>query len=422
MAQTALPAYCDDWSLPTASLPPGHKFLLYGKVLQSRDRFEIVNNASSDNSKNGASSHSSGARLDFLNYVTSNSQAHKGLFDEIDKRNSRLFNRLSENQRFSKSLKTAAPLATGLGIEHPIENGFAFLSPYGFPYLAGSSVKGVFRSIALELANESDSMLSATDIDILFGRGTETSGRQGNSRGRSLETSLKGSEGRGALTFWDVLFGPEMKVEIMTPHHQDYFLGGNSLPTDEESPIPIMFLAVPPSSPTTLRVSADLELLRSSDLRNTWKSKLDHLIDVSYEFGFGAKSSVGYGYFVIDKAAENLAEQSHIKELERIEAEAAAARERVRLASLPDSLRELEQFWKQNGLNRPNTKTVTRYKKALEEPSLGQYRLEIALRAKEDLANEGNWKEVSKKNNPAKDEEHQLTLLVIDILQGGLRD
>lgn len=45
-----------------------------------------------------------------------------------------------------------APLTTGLGMEHPLENGFAFLNPYGVPYLPGSSIKGVLRSAAEALA------------------------------------------------------------------------------------------------------------------------------------------------------------------------------------------------------------------------------------------------------------------------------
>jgi hypothetical protein len=46
-----------------------------------------------------------------------------------------------------------APFTTGLGNEHPLENGFAFLSPYGLPYLPGSGVKGVVRQAARELAS-----------------------------------------------------------------------------------------------------------------------------------------------------------------------------------------------------------------------------------------------------------------------------
>ncbi len=45
-----------------------------------------------------------------------------------------------------------APFVTGMGMEHPLENGFAFLDPYGVPYLPGSSVKGVLRRAAEELA------------------------------------------------------------------------------------------------------------------------------------------------------------------------------------------------------------------------------------------------------------------------------
>ena len=50
------------------------------------------------------------------------------------------------------STTSTAPFATGLGNEHPIENGFAFLTPYGLPYLAGSGVKGILRRAAEELA------------------------------------------------------------------------------------------------------------------------------------------------------------------------------------------------------------------------------------------------------------------------------
>lgn len=56
------------------------------------------------------------------------------------------------NHGFTLAATSTAPFATGLGNEHPIENGFAFLTPYGLPYLAGSGVKGVLRRAAEELA------------------------------------------------------------------------------------------------------------------------------------------------------------------------------------------------------------------------------------------------------------------------------
>jgi hypothetical protein len=117
-----------------------------------------------------------------------------------------------------------APFTTGLGNEHPLENGFAFLSPYGLPYLPGSGVKGVVRQAARELASGDWGDTNGWDLDesylfrigkeeirlslldILFGRETP-SGESGHVR--------------GALSFWDVIpqiEGERLAVEVMTPH------------------------------------------------------------------------------------------------------------------------------------------------------------------------------------------------------------
>ena len=128
-----------------------------------------------------------------------------------------------------------SPFSTGLGNEHPLENGFAFLSPYGLPYLPGSGVKGVVRQAALELA----------------------SGDWGDDGGWSedLVAALFGSEGaeddgehwRGALSFWDVIpliKGDALQVEIMTPHQSHYYQQrtdpgtGSVSPHDSGQPTP----------------------------------------------------------------------------------------------------------------------------------------------------------------------------------------
>ena len=43
--------------------------------------------------------------------------------------------------------RAIAPFTTGLGTPIPLKNGFAFLNPYGLPYLPGSGVKGVLRQV-----------------------------------------------------------------------------------------------------------------------------------------------------------------------------------------------------------------------------------------------------------------------------------
>src|SRR5690625_5908880 len=132
--------------------------------------------------------------------------------------------RVNEQFRFVIDSVATAPFVTGLGSEHPLEIGFAFLSPYGLPYLAGSGVKGVLRQAATELARgdwgETHGWTSER-IEMLFGpeAGDEA---EGNAR-------------RGALVFNDVIHEiktTSLEMVIMTPHQGDYDLqqGGGIVP------------------------------------------------------------------------------------------------------------------------------------------------------------------------------------------------
>lgn len=214
-----------------------------------------------------------------------------------------------------------APFTTGLGNEHPLENGFAFLNPYGLPYLPGSGVKGVLRQAARELA----------------------SGDWGEKHGRSVEKTfalhagkeciplsvldalfgLESKDGdkahvRGALTFWDVIpqIAPQdpkkpnqisLMVEIMTPHQSHYYqdkrerkAGDSTTPHDSGQPNPIIFLTVPPRSGFTFHVVCDLVHLRRIAPKlaenNQWKTLLTAAFEHAFRWlGFGAKTAVGYG-------------------------------------------------------------------------------------------------------------------------------
>ncbi|HEY7302184.1 MAG TPA: type III-B CRISPR module RAMP protein Cmr6 [Xanthobacteraceae bacterium] len=197
-----------------------------------------------------------------------------------------------------------APFTTGLGNEHPLENGFAFLNPYGHPYLPGSGVKGVVRQAARELASgdwgeaggwslepiyrfkAGKEEIGLSSLDVLFGRKTET-GDTGHTR--------------GALTLWDVLplIDGDLAVEVMTPHQSDYYQGRSS-PHDSGSPNPINFLTVPPKSKFIFHVLCDRTHLRRlapplAEGEN-WKKFIDAAFAHAFEWlGFGAKTSVGYG-------------------------------------------------------------------------------------------------------------------------------
>lgn len=236
-----------------------------------------------------------------------------------------------------------APFTTGLGNEHPLENGFAFLTPYGLPYLAGSGVKGVLRQAARELA----------------------SGEWGDKRGwndeaiNALFGHEAGDEGliRGALDFWDVIPqipGKELTVEVMTPHQGHYYQqkndrksGSSTSPHDSGQPNPITFLTVPPGSAMNFYVRCDearLATLAQELMEKTengeprWKTLLTAAFEHAFEWlGFGAKTAVGYGAMQRDQQAEDRQQQAAQKVLQ-------AQKDAAEMNALSPAMREVRAF------------------------------------------------------------------------------
>ena len=239
--------------------------------------------------------------------------------------------------------QSTAPFVTGLGNEHPLENGFAFLNPYGLPYLAGSGVKGVLRTAARELAR----------------------GEWGDTRGWSEEAIaiLFGSEDshnpcRGVLSFWDVL--PRLKttslaLEVMTGHQSHYYQKGES-PHDSAEPVPVFFLSVPPGAEFSFHVHCDLPRLKHLDATLDWQALLKAAFELAFHWlGFGAKTAVGYGAMEIDRRKEEAARKRAEEEAARRQAEAeerarqaaAAAEQAARQAAfdaLPEEQKLLQQL------------------------------------------------------------------------------
>ncbi len=230
-----------------------------------------------------------------------------------------------------------APFTTGLGNEHPLENGFAFLNPYGLPYLAGSGVKGVLRQAARELADHrwgDDQGWTDDAITALFGK-----------TGSDGDTDLQ----RGALMFWDVLpqiEGDALQVEVMTPHQSHYYQNGDS-PHESGQPNPINFLTVPPGSKFVFHVQCDVPFLSqlpqpASELARDgrWQQFLSTALTHAFQWlGFGAKTAVGYGAMHEDAAVrEQRAQQA---EAQRVEA--AAQQHQHRLSQMSPEQREAEE-------------------------------------------------------------------------------
>lgn len=290
----ALPNYIASASNAAfADAAPGHKFLAYFRNFQDHDgrafdpykgKARLVAPLPQPGPQNRTEQAQLKVEFDgVLNEVCKLPAASTAQVAALRARQQALFQHFGPNG-FRISTASTAPFATGLGNEHPIENGFAFLTPYGLPYLAGSGVKGILRRSMQELRDDGKEGFTIESINALFG--PETVAKPEDAR-------------RGALDFWDVFPDPtkaggKLVVEIMTPHFGKYYQGGET-PHDSSAPVPVSFLAVPAKSQFDFHVVCQPNRLPAA-LQDQWRKLLDLAFQHAFEWvGFGAKTAVGYG-------------------------------------------------------------------------------------------------------------------------------
>lgn len=269
MAHPAVPRYLGQTFNDT---PPGHRFTLYGAFWEPNQGWQRVKNISSADLKRDFGGQLTPQNVKLRNALLAR-QAHIAA--------------ILGKAVWTIEAQSIAPFVTGTGIEHPLENGMAFLNPYGLPYLPASGVKGVLRRAAEELRDnvfdEGDHGWNQPVIDLLFGKETESG---------DAETARN----RGALLFWDVF--PQcdrLEVDIMTPHYGDYYQG-NATPHDSGQPNPILFLTVPPDSGFQFFVQCDRARLPDDWPADRWRTLLEAAFAHAFDWlGFGAKTAVGYG-------------------------------------------------------------------------------------------------------------------------------
>jgi len=105
---------------------------------------------------------------------------------------------------------------------------------------------------------------------------------------------------QGLLRFWDVFPKIDrMEVDILNPHHKDYF-EGKANPVEVEAPKPVFFITIPADSVCSIYC----ELQRKIDnvpLPAELDSLLSEALSHALEWiGVGAKTAVGYGVGSID--------------------------------------------------------------------------------------------------------------------------
>lgn len=332
---------------------------------------------------------------------------HCGNSDELKQQRDRRWEMVAKLGGYNLCLKTDSVFVTGLGREHPVENGFLWHHTLGVPYLPGSSVKGMVRAWIEQWADEKNKE-EKEEIARIFGPKQPTEQPQ-----------------VGAVVFLDAipLDKVRLKADIMTPHYGEYYQnkGRPKAPGDWISPVPIPFLAV--KEETTFhfaivpRRQSCLETpAGSGESRGGHRSDCEIVIgwlkDALEWIGAGAKTAVGYGRMRCDEAAQKCCEDEWREQKQKAK---DAKKRDAELAKASPIEREIL-----NLLAERKDKSTEDYIVVISEVQKdhweGKDKVEVAKWLEREMKEKGKWKPTS--NKPNKDKAHKRTLLVLKWLQG----
>ncbi|MCR4432003.1 MAG: type III-B CRISPR module RAMP protein Cmr6 [Tepidanaerobacteraceae bacterium] len=162
-------------------------------------------------------------------------------------------------------------LIVGLGASHPQETSMTLHHVYGIPYVPGSAIKGVTRHwiVLSKFGNDEQQALKNEEFKKIFGT----------------------QEKQGEIIFFDAypINEIKLKIDIMNPHYPEYY-SGLQPPTDWQQPNPIYFLTVEKAKFDFYLASKNPKLLSET---LTW------LKEALIQYGIGAKTSIGYGFFEV---------------------------------------------------------------------------------------------------------------------------
>ncbi|MBV6443389.1 MAG: hypothetical protein EPGJADBJ_05128 [Saprospiraceae bacterium] len=177
-------------------------------------------------------------------------------------------------------------MAVGLGNTSVLETSMTLHRTYGIPYIPGSAIKGVVRSVVIadNHNNNEKEAIGNEQFCRVFGCPAKIE--------RTESYFREAREGR--LLFFDAfpMDAPVLETDIMNPHYPKYY-GGDQPPADWQSPVPIIFLTV--GKNTRFRFVIGVRKTEDRDLLQVvWEWLQKALTDK----GIGAKTAVGYGYMM----------------------------------------------------------------------------------------------------------------------------
>ncbi len=238
-------------------------------------------------------------------------------------------------------------LVMGFATNPALESGLTLHPLYGFPYLPGSSVRGLVRHVAemgllegereawaerpeaaelpaaaarsafLDECERVQALLGSLSIEPLdrarpplppravlkawWEKRKDLSEKEAG-RVRNLLELHAG----GRVTFYDAVPAPGqeglLQLDLLNPHYPEYYdNAGAHPPSDDQNPRPVYFLAVKPGA----RFAFPFRLVRLRGLshEDARKQICDWLRKGLEEYGAGGKTAAGYGYFTVEGAA-----------------------------------------------------------------------------------------------------------------------
>ncbi len=198
---------------------------------------------------------------------------------------------------------------TGMGNNHPVENGFAWHHTLGVPYLTGAAVKGMVRAWC-EVWQEFDE--------------------------ERIKQWFGDTKKSGELIFFDAVpTAPvKLKADIMTPHYGDWYAegdkapkrDGSNVPADWHDPVPVPFLVVDKGAlfqfAVAKRADSDIQL----------KEVTDALSNALQWLGAGAKTAAGYGRMITEKEYQKKQEAAQ-KQAQEAQQQKKNARQQTKIGN-----------------------------------------------------------------------------------------
>ncbi len=216
-------------------------------------------------------------------------------------------------------MKTISPMVIGKRDQNVHEFGMTLQLPWGTPVIPGSAVKGVASAFAHQTGGEhwykkqSNKRQSPEDAIAAASAGKHSLVMFGG-------ITADNDEYAGCLDFFDAWWVPSGNhtsaaspfcKDIINSHYSVYYQDGKTAPHGMENPIPNPFAVIKPGEKFLFAIKGP----------QTWgKLAKNILVKAAADFGFGAKTGLGYGRLkYIKTPAEIAREIPHLSDQELAE-------------------------------------------------------------------------------------------------------